>query len=384
MTARLYLRRLDWTLILAVAGVLAFSFVTVRSVTGPITERNHLTYILVGVVAAIAVSLVDPKVYRRLLWPGYAALLLLLVVVLGLAGARGSSRWIHLPGFDLQPSEMGKIVVIVILSAFVADRARDHPGAWRTFFLVLGLVSLPAGLVFLEPDLGTAIVYGVAAIAILFIAGARLVQIALVLAALVLSVALVFSILPAAGIQVLQPYQTARLTAFLDPSGSSQAAYQSEQSKNAIGSGGVAGRGVEGATVSNAGFLPEQHTDFVFAVVGEQRGFIGTGLLVFLLGVVVWRAVRTITLAATVYESLIAAGVVGMFLTQVFVNVGMTLGIMPTTGIPLPFMTYGGSNTITNLVAIGLLLAIQVRGAVPEPPPFADRATTVRALPTGD
>ena len=233
---------------------------------------------------------------------------------------------------------------------------------------------------FLEPDLGTAIVYGAAWLAILFVAGARLLQIAAVLAVVVGGVLLVFDVLPATGVRLLQPYQQARLTAFLDPQGSSEAAYQAQQSKIAIGSGGLSGKGSHGATVSQQGFLPERHTDFIFAVVGEQRGFLGAAFLLALYVVIVWRAARAITLAATLYESLVAAGIFGMWVIQIFVNIGMTLGIMPTTGIPLPFMTFGGSNTITNLVACGLLLAIQVRGGVPQAPPLADHAV-VRSQP---
>ena len=164
---------------------------------------------------------------------------------------------------------------------------------------------------FLEPDLGTAIVYGVAWLAILFVAGARLMQIAAVLAVVAGGVLLVFDVLPASGVRLLQPYQQARLTAFLDPEGSSEAAYQAQQSKIAIGSGGLSGKGADGATVSQQGFLPEHHTDFIFAVVGEQRGFLGAAFLLALYVVIVWRATRTITLAATLYESLIAAGIFG-------------------------------------------------------------------------
>jgi rod shape determining protein RodA len=181
-------------------------------------------------------------------------------------------------------------------------------------------------------------------------------------------------------VQVLEEYQMARLTAFLEPGNDlGSAAYQVNQSKIAIGSGNLTGKGVEGATQTADNFLPEHHTDFIFAVVGEQRGFVGTAVLLGLYVVVVWRAARSVTLAASLYESLIAAGIAGMFLTQIFVNIGMTIGIMPTTGIPLPFMTYGGSNTIVNLAAVGLLCAIQLRGAVPLPPPLASHEVVVSA-----
>ncbi len=380
MTAAIFFRRLDYVLLAAIAGVVAFGSVTILSVTDAGIERRHLAYVAIGVVLAAIIATVDLRLYRKVLWPGYAALLLLLMVVLGLEAARGSSRWITLPGFNLQPSEIGKVIVIVVLAAVVAEHGRERQGTWRTFGLSLLIMGIPSALVFLEPDLGTAIVYGAAWLAILFVAGARLIQITAVVAVVVGGVLLVFDVLPASGVRLLQPYQQARLTAFLDPNGSSEAAYQAQQSKIAIGSGGLSGKGANGATVSQQGFLPERHTDFIFAVVGEQRGFLGAAFLLALYVVIVWRAARAITLAATLYESLIAAGIFGMWVIQIFVNIGMTLGIMPTTGIPLPFMTFGGSNTITNLVAVGLLLAIQVRGGVPAAPPLADHEV-VRSRP---
>ena len=248
MTAAIFFRRLDYVLLAAIAGVIAFGSVTILSVTGAETERRHLAYVAIGVVLALAVATVDLRLYRKILWPGYVALLLLLMLVLGLEAARGSSRWITLPGFNLQPSEIGKVIVIVVLAALVAEHSRDKQGTWRTFGLSLLVMAIPGALVFLEPDLGTAIVYGAAWLAILFVAGARLLQIAAVLAVVVGGVLLVFDVLPATGVRLLQPYQQARLTAFLDPQGSSEAAYQAQQSKIAIGSGGLSGKGSHGAT----------------------------------------------------------------------------------------------------------------------------------------
>ncbi len=371
MTMRL-LRRLDLVLLAAVSGIVAYGTVTVLSVTGPETTQRHLIYVGIGAALALTVAAIDPRLYRRFVWPTYSALGVLLVVVLGLEASRGSSRWIELPGFNLQPSEIGKLVVAVALAAVVADASREKAGTWRAFGRSLVVVAVPGVLVFLQPDLGTAIVYGAIWISIVFVAGARLVQLLTVGVGAIIVVLLVFDLLPASGIRVLQPYQQARLTAFLDPGSASDAAYQAQQSKIAIGSGGLSGKGPEGAAVSLQGFLPERHTDFIFAVAAEQRGFVGAALLLGLYILVVWRAVRTITRAATLYESLVAAGIAGMFVVQIFVNIGMTLGIMPTTGIPLPFMTYGGSNTLTNLMAAGLLLAIQVRGSAPEPARLAD------------
>ena len=387
MTARLYVRRLDYVLLAAVGAILAIGWLTVESATrADIADDpdyyafRHALNIGLGVVAAAVLSTIDPRLYRRLVWPIYAGTCALLIVVLGLSAARGSSRWISLGSFNLQPSEVGKLAVIVCLSAFVAERMREHPGSWRALVAALGFMAPPTLLVFVEPDLGTSIVYGAITLSILFIAGARAVQMGAILLAVAVLAAAVFVVLPKAGVQVLEDYQMDRLTAFMNPDDDpSSAAYQVNQSKIAIGSGGLPGKGVEGATQTADNFLPEHHTDFIFAVVGEQRGFIGAALLLGLYVVVVWRAIRSITLAASLYEGLIAAGIAGMFLTQLFVNIGMTVGIMPTTGVPLPFMTYGGSNTIVNIAAVGVLCAVQIRGGVPLPPPLASHDVVVNA-----
>ena len=174
MTLGLFFRRLDYVLVAAVAGVIALGSVTILSVTSDQTERRQLIYVGIGIVFGLLIATVDLKLYRKVLWPGYAALLLLLMVVLGLEAARGSSRWIALPGFNLQPSEIGKVVVIVVLAAIVAEQSREEQGTWRMFGLSLLVMIVPCGLVFLEPDLGTAIVYGFAWLSILVVAGARL------------------------------------------------------------------------------------------------------------------------------------------------------------------------------------------------------------------
>jgi rod shape determining protein RodA len=372
MSIALYFRRLDYLLLAAVGTALAYSYVTIDSLSSPAVVRHQVTYIAIGVVLGLIASVIDPKAYRRFAWLLYGLAIALLFVVLGFSAARGSSRWITLPGFNLQPSEMGKLAVIVVLAAFVADRSRETPGRWSTFIGGLAIAGWPALLVFLEPDLGTSLVYIVIALVVLFVAGARVTQVGLLIALIAASVWLVFSGLPQAGVKVLKPYQEQRLTAFLDPAGASEAAYQSQQSKTAIGHGGLTGQGVRNATVTRLDFLPERHTDFIFAAVAEQRGFVGSAVLIAIFILIVWRSIRAITLAASLYESLIAAGIAAMFASQTFVNIGMTLGIMPTTGIPLPFMTYGGSNTVTNLVAVGLLCAVQVRGAIPERPRLAE------------
>jgi len=227
----------------------------------------------------------------------------------------------------------------------------------------LGLAAVPGVLVFLEPDLGTALVYIAILGAALFVAGTRWLHLGTLAAVGLLSVISLFWLFPAAGVEVLRPYQVERLTGFLnpdhDPAG---ATYNVTQSITAVGSGGLDGRGVEGATQTNMNYLPEHSTDFIFSSLAEQRGFFGAALLLLLYALVVWRGVRTIAIAPSLFTAIVAASIVVAFVFQVFVNIGMTIGIAPITGIPLPFVSYGGSSMIVMLAMIGLLQAIHVRG----------------------
>jgi rod shape determining protein RodA len=218
-------------------------------------------------------------------------------------------------------------------------------------------------LVYLQPDFGTALVYAAALAALLFVAGVRWLNIAVVALLTTFAAAAVLWALPAAGVHVLKDYQLQRITGFMhpdtDPSG---ATYNVTQSKVAVGAGGFDGRGVRNATQTNLDYLPEHATDFVFASFAEQRGFIGAAILLCLYLLVVWRGLRVITVARDMYSAVVAGGIVFAFLFQVFVNVGMTMGIAPITGIPLPFVSVGGSSMIANLVAVGVLLSIHLRG----------------------
>jgi len=368
----LVLRRIDWILLVAVGSLLALSYDTIATVTRDdvvgdprfYAERD-IAYIGAGAILAVVAAAVPPKVWRRLVWPIFGTVVALLVLVLFTTAARGSQRWITLPAFNLQPSEIGKVGLAVCLAALLVRTVREHPGSWRLFLRTAAVMALPFALVFVQPDLGTSIVYTIIAGAVLLVAGARLSQLAFVTLLGIVAIVVVLGVLPRAGVEVLQDYQTQRLTAFVNPSG--EAGYQTRQSKIAIGSGGLLGKGAGQGTQTTGNFLPEHHTDFIFSVIGEERGFVGAAIVLFLYILVVWRAIRSIAVAATLFESLLAAGLAGMLLGQIFVNIGMTAGIAPVTGIPLPFMTYGGSNTITNMIAVGLLIGIQVRGAVTAP-----------------
>jgi rod shape determining protein RodA len=318
-------------------------------------------YAVVGVALMLAVGRVDYSRFRELRVGIYTAMVGLIVLVLALGtAARGSRRWIELPFFTFQPSELGKVLLVVALAAFAIDTARRVSERRRTLrILALGL--LPALFVLLQPDLGTAIVYGVITLAVLFIAGTRWTHFAALGGIAAAAIAIVLVIAPALGTPVLQGYQQDRLTAFLHPSEDpADSSYQINQALIAVGSGGKTGRG-DDATQTNNGFLPERHTDFIFAVVGERFGFVGAAFLLSLYALLIWRALRIMTLSKNLYGSMIAGGIAAMLMFQIFVNVGMNIGIMPVTGIPLPLMSSGGSSVIVTFLALGLLQSIFVQ-----------------------
>ena len=366
-----FLRRLDWVLFGAVAALVAYGLWGVAGITRHDVEGNELYYVVRQAIAiglgfgGLLVALaIDPDRYRRAQKPIFVATIVLMLLVFALADeTRGSKRWIDLGPFQFQPSEFGKLLFVLALAGFLADRVRrlDEP---RVVLGAVGLAAIPILLVFKQPDLGTSLVYTAALAACLFVAGARwshLLGLAVVGLATVVAVLV---LLPKVGVELLEPYQKERLTGFtnpdLDPSGTT---YNVTQSITAIGSGGLDGRGVDGATQTRLDYLPEHATDFVFASFAEQRGFLGAALLLGLYLLVVWRALRVITVARDAFGAIAAGGIVFAFLFQVFVNVGMTMGIAPVTGIPLPFVTVGGSSMVVNLLAVGVLLSIHARGS---------------------
>ena len=366
---------IDWWLLGAALAVSGFGVYVVKVATeGDVPGdpgyffTRQVAYALIGLVALFFVLRLDLEWLSRYVWTLYAILVASVGVVLVLgSSARGSTRWIEFGPIRLQPSEIGKVVIAFVIAVVVVERIKSMDSA-RLSLLVAGVTALPAGIVFLQPDLGTALVYGAIALAILWVAGQPITHFILFGTVVVGAAALVLYLLPALGVNVLQPYQVDRLTSFVD-SGADRSAtgYQLEQSKVAIGSGGAFGKGPSGATQTINDFLPEHHTDFIFAVVAEMFGFLGAGLLIAVYLVIIWRAIVIMRGAPTELERLLAAGITAMFAFEVFVNIGMNVGIMPITGIPLPFMSYGGSHTLTNLVAVGVLLGIARRSRLPDP-----------------
>ena len=275
--------------------------------------------------------------------------------------AGGAQRAISLPFFSFQASELGKVLLILVLSAYVVDRSRRLAERDTTARVML-LALIPAMLVIAQPDLGSGMVYVAIALMTLFVAGTSWKQIAGLVALGVVAITLVLVAAPAMGVHVLHPYQVQRLTAFLHPSDNANSkGYQQNESKIAIGSGEVTGRGALNSSQQQLGYLPESSTDFVFAALGERYGFVGAALVLSLYALLIWRALRIVVMSKNLFGSLVAGGILAMLMFQVFVNVGMTVGIMPITGVPLPLMSYGGSSVIATFLAVGLLQSIYVQ-----------------------
>jgi rod shape determining protein RodA len=364
-------RRLDWWLLGATAALLAFGLWAIAGITAHDVTGNANYYVVrqgiyaaVGCVGFVALLFVEPQIFRRhKRWIYGCTTGVMLLVLVGGTVSRHSKRWLDLGPFRFQPSEFGKLLFILFLAGFLADRAR-RLGESQTVLEAIGLACVPILLVFVQPDVGTAMVYMAALAAVLFIAGVRWVHLAALGVGTLIAILAVLWFLPAAGVHVLKPYQEQRLTGFThpntDPAG---ATYNVAQSINSVGAGGVRGRGEAGATQTNLNFLPEHATDFAFASLAEQRGFIGVSVLLLLYLLVVWRGLKVIAIARDAFSAIVAGGIVFAFLFQVFINVGMNIGVAPVTGIPLPFVSVGGSAMIANLLALGVLQAIHIRGA---------------------
>ncbi len=368
------LRRLDWVLLLAVACLVGYGLWAIGGITRFDVPGDPQAFVVrqgiaaaVGVVGFLVVLATPLDLFQRSWKAIYGGTIFLMAFTFGFAEAiRGSKRWIDIGPFQFQPSEFGKVLFVLALAGFVVGR-RDRIGELRTALATIGLALPPMILVFLQPDLGTALVYAAALTAVLFVAGVRWRHLVLLGAVGLVVVMSVLWLLPAAGLQVLKPYQVERLIGFTNPDADPRGlTYNVTQSITAIGAGGIDGRGVVEASQTRLDYLPEHATDFVFASFAEQRGFFGAAVLLLLYLLVVWRGLRIVTVAGDLYGAVVAGGITFAFLFQVFVNVGMTMGVAPVTGIPLPFMTVGGSSMVSNLVAIGILQSIHARGtAVP-------------------
>jgi rod shape determining protein RodA len=381
--------RLDWVLMLAVLALVALGTMLVWSAT---THREDLTggdpmaylkkqlvNVAIGLVLLVVVMATDHRWVRIIAPLVYLASICGLVLVLTMGSTvNGSRSWLQLGGMSIQPSEFAKLAVVIGMALWVAERAearKGRPGGGLGDVIgMLAIAGIPASLIILQPDLGTMLVLSATVFGVLAVSGAPRRWLVLLAGGVVTAAAAAV----AAGF--LKQYQVDRFLAFtnpdLDPRG---AGYNVEQARIAVGNGGLFGQGLFDGSQTRAGFVPEQHTDFVFTVAGEELGLVGAGVLIALLAVVIWRALRIAARTDDVFGRLAAAGIACWFGFQAFQNVGMCVGIMPVTGVPLPFVSYGGSSMFAGLLAIGLLQNIHLRSTETVPSRFTMPArSTVR------
>jgi len=361
---------IDPLLILCSIAIAVMGVLLVYSATrGPATDidpadtsflEKQVFFAVLGVVLAVGVALIHIDRVRSLASVGYLGLLVLLVGILQFgADINGAQAWYRFGGFTFQPSEPGKIVLIVSLATIFAT---DHVG-FRRMMAGLVVAGLPIGLILLQPDLGTVLVYVMVTAVMIMMSNISARLIGLLVLAAVSAVALIFTS------DVLEQYQKDRLTVFvLDEEAVEElgadairVAYNAEQSQIAIGNGGLTGQGLFQGSQTSSNLVPEQQTDFIFSVAGEELGFVGAAALLGLFGVVVFRIWRAAMRATDEFDRLLAIGVMAMFTFQMFQSAGMTMGIMPVTGIPMPLVSYGGSSMLTSMIALGLVLGVHKR-----------------------
>ncbi len=361
------LRRSDPLLLLAGLGIIACSLITLKGATATMVAGRPLYYVerqgiyaAVGVLVVLVLARIDYTRLREYKYIFFGLTILLNLVVLGMPAVQGGHRWIPLPLFQLQPSEFGKVMMILALAAFVTDRSRRlHERSTTVRIMLLALI--PALVVMAQPDLGTSLVYATTGFAVLFVAGTSWKHLLALAVLAVAAIVIVLVAAPALNVHLLSAYQQQRLTGFLHPSQNPQSqTWNIHQSLIAIGSGGKMGQGAH-AIQTRLGYLPAPSTDFVFAALGETYGFVGAAVVLSLYALLIWRTLRVITLSKNLFGTVIAGGILAMFMFQVFVNVGMTIGIMPITGVPLPLLSYGGSSVLVTFIGIGLLESIHVQ-----------------------
>src|SRR5439155_2661326 len=318
--------------------------------------RRQTIFLIIGLIALAATVVFDYRMYRiyaPFLYAGAVFFLLLVRTPLG-SSALGAQRWFQIAGFQFSPSLFARLALIGMLAAVLASVKGEM--TFRDVWRAVLVAAIPMLLVFVQPDIGTTIILAAILVGLLVVSGAKaryLVALALVA---------VLGIFGAFQLHVVKEYQVQRLAGFLDPSKDLQRSnYNRNQAEIAIGSGGLTGKGYLHGSQTNLDFVPEQHTDFIFTAVGEELGFVGSMVLLLLFAVLLWRIFRTAMLSKDPFGTFVAVGVGTMIAFQVFVNIGMNIGIMPITGIPLPFLSYGGSALIADFIGIGLVLNVHMR-----------------------
>jgi rod shape determining protein RodA len=364
-------RRVDWILLLATLALALFGSLLVWSATkqrqldlGLDPEayfKKHLLNLVIGAVLGTVIAVIDYRKLRTWAPAIYVAAILGLLAVLAVGSTiNGAHSWIVLPaGFQIQPSEFAKFGLVVSMAMLLAERReREHRRVGADVPLVLLLAAIPMGLIMLQPDVGTVLVFVFTILGVLSVAG---VSWKWIVTLIMLGVVVAYA---AVAFHILKSYQLDRFKAFTNPQGNSTAAYNVDQARIAIATGGLTGQGLFHGKQTQGRFVPEQQTDFVFSVAGEELGLVGAGGIVILFAIMLWRALRIAGRSPDLFGKLAAVGVVSWLAFQTFVNIGMTLGIMPVTGLPLPFVSYGGSSMFADCMAIGLLQNIHMRTKV--------------------
>lgn len=358
-----FVGHIDFMLLFAVSSVCAFGLLVIYSTTSVevIDEgtfyffNKHLIHIAIGILVCFLAILIDYHEIEKVAFPIYLlAILSLVYVILFGRMTGGSRRWIEIAGFDFQPAEFAKIALILFLAYFLAKQHNKTPYFYYYFVLPFAFTGVYILLIFMQPDLGTSVVFLAILICMIFIAGLRWKHILIMFLLAIASFPVLWSL--------LRDYQKTRIILFLNPNlDPLGAGYNIIQSKVAIGSGGLFGQGLFSGIQSQLKFLPAQHTDFVFSVIGEEMGFIGAVVLLGLYLVILWKGIRIAMEAPDFLGMFLATGVVSLLFFHIVVNIGMTMGLMPATGLPLPFVSSGGTFMMSNFVGIGLLLNIHLR-----------------------
>jgi rod shape determining protein RodA len=368
-----HLLRMDPLLLLAAVGLSVCSFLVLHALNVNALYageyKRQAIFAGVGVLLAFAISRFDYSRLREFRYVSYGLIVVLNLAVFAFAAPGGSGagaqRRIPLPGFTFQSSAFGMVLLILALSAFAVERSR-RMSEHRTTARILLLGLIPAMIVMAQPDLGDALIYGLIAVSVLFFLGTSWKHLTALAALVVVASVIVLTVAPAVGVHVLKGYQVQRLTSFINPPAhctpqNDTTCYQLREGIIAIGSGQKTGTGPTAAGQATGGFIPEASSDFVFATLCEIYGFAGAAIVLSLYALLIWRTLRIVAMAKNLYGTLIAGSILAMFMFQIFLTIGMNLGIMPVTGIPLPLMAYGGSSVLSTFIAIGLLQSIYVQ-----------------------
>jgi rod shape determining protein RodA len=367
------LKHIDLVFIIALLLILGLSVAIMPSASATATidpyhyMKKQLTWIVLGILALLTVLSIDYGRLQKYSHFLYALNILILLLVISPLGheAKGAQRWIALGPFSFQASEFAKILLIITFADFLAKR-KGRLNTFRQFIPCFVFVAIPMALVLIQPDLGTSLVFIAIFIGMMYLAGANAKLLGgFVLSGLTLGAGAIVANVKWGLPLPLKGYQLLRLTVFLDPykdgMGGRGVGYHVIQSKVAIGSGGLAGKGLFQGSQVQLNFLPEHHTDFIFSVMGEELGFIGAVILLLLYFVLIYRSVDIMAEAKDMFGMLMVAGITSMLAFHILVNVGMTIGIMPITGLPLPLFSYGGSSMLATLAALGIVLNVNMR-----------------------